>query len=349
MRALRCIIVCMLPVLLAACDVHEWPDAPERVPLYLRLNYEADMTLWEHLYSETGVTEQGTGDTYDNRRERGEMRYIVRACPLSGQGEAREYVLTKDIAEGYEHGVKLELEPGDYTIMVWSDLAENAGKDRCYNADDFAGISLQGEHEGNSEYRDAFRGMSDVSLEAGIVESDPDTLDVAMQRPLAKYEFISTDVAEFAEKEARRIAARMAGTDAAQYDGDGELSRINVEDYRVVFYYVGFMPDTYSMLTDKPVDSSTGVMFSSTLKYLSENEVSLGFDYVFVNGVESAVTVRIGVYDDEGRQLSLTDPIEVPVKRNRHTVMRGRFLMSEASGGVVINPDYDGDHNVFFP
>ena len=82
------------------------------------------------------------------------------------------------------------------------------------------------------------------------------------------------------------------------------------------------MPHAYSMHTDKPVDSSTGVMFESTLKKLSESEASMGFDYVFVNGKKSAVTVQIGIYDNEGTQ---------------------------ASGGVTINPDFDGDHNLIFP
>ena len=124
---------------------------------------------------------------------------------------------------------------------------------------------------------------------------------------------------------------------------------MNHEDYRIVFHYVGFMPNTYSIFTDKPVDSSTGVMFSSALKVLNNREASLGFDYVFVNGKESAVTIRIGIYDKEGTQLSLTQPIEVPLKRNHHTILRGKFLMSEASGGVIINPDFDGDYNLVFP
>ena len=116
-----------------------------------------------------------------------------------------------------------------------------------------------------------------------------------------------------------------------------------------MFYFVGFMPDAYSMNTDKPVDSSTGVMFESTLRKLSESEATMGFDYVFVNGKKSAVTVQIGIYDNEGTQLSLTEPIEVPLKRSHHTIMTGMFLMSEASGGVTINPDFDGDHNLIFP
>ena len=115
------------------------------------------------------------------------------------------------------------------------------------------------------------------------------------------------------------------------------------------FYYVGFLPHADSMNTDKLVGSSTGVMFESTLKKRSEAEATMGFDYVFVNGKKSAVTVQIVIYDSEGTHLSLTEPIEVPLKRSHHTILTGMFLMSEASGGVTINPDFDGDHNLIFP
>ena len=109
------------------------------------------------------------------------------------------------------------------------------------------------------------------------------------------------------------------------------------------------MPNTYSMYTDKPVDSSTEVMFETTLKKLSDTEASMGFDYVFVNGKQSAITIQIGLYDNHGTQLSLSGPIEVPLKRSHHTILTGMFLLSEASGGVTINPDFDGEHNLIFP
>lgn len=346
------LIIYMPLVLLTACDVHEWPDTPENVTFRLKLRYERDMTVWEHLYDGTEVTEQGLGDTYDNGREHGKMRYIIRAYPLTekqrpAQKYTREFVFTKDIAEGYDHEATLDLAAGDYRIMVWSDLVENDDVDPYHDAGDFAEITLQGDHRGNDDYRDAFRGTGDISLTADVAEYVPGTLEITMQRPLAKFEFITDDLAEFIQKEGLRIAEKNGGAKSAS--GNEPATRVNIEDYKVAFHYVGFMPCAYSMLTDKPVDSSTGVMFRSDLKELNDREASLGFDYVFVNGTESAVTVQVGLYDKEGARLSLTEPIRVPLRRNRHTVLRGKFLMSEASGGVTINPDFDGDHNLIFP
>ena len=242
----------------------------------------------------------------------------------------------------------LDVLPGNYSVTVWSDLVKTSGDTHFHNADNFAEIMLQGDHKGNTDHRDAFRGTNNIALVSDITERMPDTLDVAMQRPLAKFEFVTNDVVEFIDKESTRIASKAYGNKPASAD-DTPTRAVNIEDYKVRFYYVGFMPHAYSMYTDKPVDSSTGVMFESSLKKLSDSEASMGFDYVFVNGRKSAVTVQIGIYDNGGTQLSLTEPIEVPLKRNHHTIMTGMFLMSEASGGVTINPDFDGDHNLIFP
>ena len=353
MKKIKYLAICLMTLILSACNVHEWPEIPDKVSFNLKLSYETNMTKWEHLYEDAKVIEQGPGDTYDNHREYGMIRYIVRAYPVTEksrtlQDYTYEYVFTKDIANGYDHQVMLELTPGNYNIMVWSDLVSKSSDSPFYNADNFSEIVLQGEHKGNDDYRDAFRGSNNISLKADFVEHEPETLNVIMQRPLAKFEFVTNDVVEFIDKESVRVASKANGNKAASTD-DTPTRAVNIEDYKVVFYYVGFMPDAYSMNTDKPVDSSTGVMFESTLRKLSESKATMGFDYVFVNGKKSAVTVQIGIYDNEGTQLSLTEPIEVPLKRSHHTIMTGMFLMSEASGGVTINPDFDGDHNLIFP
>lgn len=342
-----------ITLLLTSCNVHEWPDTPEFVKCHLRLNYETEMTRWEHFYDGSAVIEQGLGETYDNRQTHGKMRYIIRTYPMTEkqrmtQEYIQEFVFTKDISAGYNHEVTLDLLPGNYNIMVWSDLMQKNESTPFYDATRFAEIRLQGEHKPNNDYRDAFRGSQTKLLVADIMERLPDTLDITMQRPLAKFEFVTNDVLEFIEKEISRVQSK-ANADKSNSDEDSPTRAINIEDYKVIFYYVGFMPNAYSMYTDKPVDSSTGIFFKSTLKKLTDAEATIGSDYVFVNGKESVVTTKIGIYDNEDTQLSLSEPIDIPLKRNRHTLLTGMFLMSEAKGGVSINPEFEGDHNLIFP
>lgn len=330
---------------LTACDVHEWPHTPESVKVHLLLNYETEMTEWEHLYEDASITEVGYGETYDNQQGYGQMRTIVRAYPVvdgqrSSMDYTKEFIFTQNIGQGYNHEVSFELPAGNYNIGIWSDLVDSDENSYFYNAANFAEIVLQGEYKANTDHRDAFRGSGNIQLVSDIMESVPEALEIKMQRPLAKYEFITTDLQEFIEKEIEFLKMEAASR------GETPPTRVNTDEYKVVFYYSGYMPNAYNMNSDRPVDSTMGVLFNSELNILNENEASMGFDYVFVGNQKSAVTMQIGFYDKEGRQVALTNPLNIPLQRSCHTILKGSFLMKKASGGITINPDFDGNHNV---
>lgn len=345
MRKVLHMVVCLLLLSVSACDVHQWPEAPEYVKCDLRLSYETDLTEWLHLYEDDKVVGQRLGETYDNSLRSGMIRYIIRTYPVSSRQRmvpdyVQEFVFTKDVAEGYDHEVTLDLLPGDYNVMVWSDLVQKNGEEYFHDASNFAEISLQGAHRANTDYRDAFRGTAGISLVSDIVDRPPYSLEIVMQRPLAKFEFITTDLQEFINKEIEYLKKEAATK------GEIPPTKVNTDDYKVVCHYSGYMPDTYNMNTDKPVDSRMGVSFTSRLDILNENEASLGFDYVFVNGKEAGVSVQIGLYDMKDRQIALSDPIDVSLQRSHHTIIKGSFLMRQATGGIVINPEFDGNHNI---
>lgn len=328
--------------LLTGCDVHEFPELPEqpgKVALHLKLHYETDMPQWEY-----PITEARTVIQSKSVQTSGEMRYIIRLYPLtkSSSLEAlQEFIFTRDITDGYDAEFTLDVPAGDYTIMVWSDLTENTGDNyRFYNAGDFSHIVLQN-NEGNNDYRDAFRSTHELTLSTDLMGNAHETVEIDMVRPLAKFEFVATDVEAFIDNEVKAALSR-----GESISEDAPSRGINIEDYKVVFHYVGFMPNTFNMFTDKPSDSVTGVSFPGRILRLDDSEASLGFDYVFVNGVESAVSVQVGIYDNNGNLLSMTNPITVPLRRSKHTLLKGSFMMQDASGGVSIDPSYDGDHNI---
>ena len=128
--------------------------------------------------------------------------------------------------------------------------------------------------------------------------------------------------------------------------GEAIPSRVDLDEYNLICYYSGYLPNAYNINSDKPVDSTMGILFNSELQALSENEASFGFDYVFVGNNKSAVTMQIGLYDKQDRQVALTEPINVPLQRSHHTILKGSFLMQDASGGLTINPEFDGNHNI---
>lgn len=339
----RCLsyIVLALMIILSGCDVHEFPAPPEYVKLDLDLNYETKMSQWDHLYDGKSVIESALGEPKDIYRESGMIRYVVRAVPVSEtrgtvMEEASEFMFVKDVAGDYNTKVTIQVRPGVYDIMVWSDFVPDNDPFSAYLIKDFSGIMMQEDFMGSSDYNDAFRGTDRIELSADLTDKPSETLSITMERPLAKFEFIANDLPEFVKK--------VTGGLPTKVDVD-----IEAEDYKVKFYYVGFKPDVYSMLSDKPVDSSLGVTFESTMNTLSTTEVRMGFDYVFVGDKGTAVTLQVGVYDQNDNQISLTDPIKVPLMRDRHTVLTGAFLTPDASKGVQVDPDYDGDHNLILP
>ena len=338
---------------MSACNVHEWPDPKDYVRCHVRLNYNTDMTEWDHLCENENVGELGVGDIYDNHLESGIIRYIIRTYPISKDGHTmqnhmQEFVFTKDIASGYDHEVSLDIIPGNYNIMVWSDLLKAGESVPYYDAVKFTRIRLQGDYAANTDYRDSFRGLKQFSFVSDITEKLPDTLDIQMCRPVGKFEFIAKDVKEFVDKEYKRIYANSnSGKSAA--DGNVSSRSINLEDYKVVFSYVGFMPSAYSIHTDRPVDSSTGVIFESTLKKLTESEATMGFDYVFVRDNKSSVTIQYSVCDNTGKPIMVSKSLDVPVGRDYHTRVFGYFLTATSRGGTLINPDYNGEYNLIFP
>lgn len=343
-------VITMAVLLVTGCDVHEWPDLPETVPFHLKLDYRTDMTMWPHSYDGENVAELRKGPDTASVRPYGTMRYIIRAYPFNVEKSVlesftHEFILFKDIADGYNDELTISLPPGSYSIMVWSDMQQDASLPYFYNYSNFGEIALTGEYKGNDDWRDAFRGKGNITLVADIMERLPDTLSLSMERPLAKYEFITTDIAAFVQKEITRAEAK-SKADGVNFKGE---TKVNLEDYRVEFQYVGFVPSTYSLYTDKVVDSFTGVAFNSRLKCLSDTTASLGFDYVFTNATVSSVTLQLIIYDKEGICLSASEPIKVPIGRNHYTTVTGMLLMSEAKGGISVNPQYEGDHNLIFP
>ncbi len=329
-----------------ACSVHEWPVMPEKVDVVLKLDYETDMTIWEWNYEYGNLAEQGLADTYDNSRSSGQIRYVIRTYPITSKSRSmsdytQEFVFTKDIATGYDNEVTLSIIPGEYELMVWSDLIQEDGLEHFYNTLNFDEIKLEGDYKGNDDYRDAFRGKTQMEVVSDYVEKTPETISITMQRPLAKYEFYSDDLQEFIDEELQYLSKM------AQTKGEEIPTRVNTADYKVIIFYPGYMPNTFNVRTDKPVDSTVGIQFESQINVTNENEASLGFDYVFVNGAEAGVTVQIGLYaKDDNRQVALSNPITVPLIRSHHTVLRGSFLTQKASGGLVIDPSFDGNHNI---
>ena len=336
---------------LVSCDIHEWPEEvpPEIVPFTLHLDFDTSLPIYEEI------------DLSNTRgEEERDKRYIIGVYPYDKAGNPTRVadtmiVFTKNSDEDYNHSILLDIPEGNYNFLVWTDYVDdNSEDDLYYVTHDFTEIILSDRyhHVGNTDYRDAFRGekssivLADNPYYASISRAVETEVTIPMVRPMAKYKIIATDLQEFIRHAKRLIAQKAANKENGTR---GETRTFNIDDYRVVFRYNGFMPCSFNMFTNKPADAWTGVTFESQLTELSDDEVELGFDYIFVNGSESTVSITVEVYDWENDLVSRSNPITVPIVRSKLTIVRGDFLTSKAAGGVGIVPDFDGDYNYVVP
>lgn len=311
---------------LASCNVHEWPEPEPVQKVGLHLVYSTDFPILEYNVSsrDNNLTDVITSHSLVDK---GYIRYVIRAYPLINNeiesfNKFSEFQIIEQFNIAFDRDVDIDLSPGEYRIFVWSDIRETFQEDHFYDPYDFSELKIN-RHESNTDYRDCFRGSEIIHVSESIEFQEPISYVIEMERPVAKFEFITNDILEFKNTRANEIS-----------------------DYKVKFFYVGFMPSAYSIFDDKPSDSETGKSFDGKLTNLTENEASMGFDYIYINHTPTQTSVQIALYDKDDKLLSLSDAIDVPIKRSNHTVIRGSFLMSEGSGEMGIDPGFSGDWNV---
>lgn len=327
----RLALVALFASLFSSCHVHEWPK-DNNEPLLIDLDFFTDFHIVNYSLEETKADDL---HSYSVEYNHGIIYYTIRAYPLFNNDIDEnifiEHTYIRNLALGQNDLCELNLSPGKYRITAFAQISEFDDNIYFYDESDFNEIKLVGEYSGAHEYRDVFSGVIDIEVGENRYAKLP------MTRPTSKYELIATDLAEFFQREEVRMKSK------------GLHSRNSLDDYNVVFYYIGYMPSAYNLYEDRNVDSKMGVSFTSSPVMLNDNEVSLGFDYVFTSVTQTYITVQVALYEKEsGIRVSLSDEITIPLKRDDHTVVTGNFLFKNANSGFDIDAAYDDEFNLYF-
>ena len=340
LRYVSTILVGWLSLMLLSGCVHEFPCATEpdntAVKCYIHLRYDlGSMPLLTTVpYNENGAKTRSATAPLD-------FRYLVRIMDdddtdsrtTASRGVVEEICLsvpTPAEGESVDRTFEVSLPAGSYSIVAWSDFVDaGSTADKYYLTDDMRYITIltgaDGAHPGATEGRQAFRGGAAVSLTENSSGGERRVdIYVDMERPMAKFRFIATDVNEFLSRRSRGI--------------DG---------YYAVVNYPTYMPNVFNARLDRPTDSRQGQSFRSEIVPLTDGVAELGFDYVFVNHNDASVQLSIDIYErGTNRRMSSSDIITAPLRRNHVTEIRGRFFTTDARGGVGVDPGFNGDYNV---
>ena len=330
-----------LPLLMAACTLHEEPELTAEGELGVdptEVNVEVNLTL------DLNLPEQGNEENSSARVSANTdylHRFIVEAY-FNRQPVARQ-VFVENITDRTHLSlpVSMKLHARSYQLVVWKDYvsAETPEEDLHYNTQSLVPvIPNRASHTGNTEYKDVFVGTTSLDLTAyadqwgAVVEQD-----VTLQRPVARYELIATDVDKFLQ----RIA-------------DGE---VNGETFTARIKYSGYLPVGYNALDNVPKHSLMYMQYNTSFELPEEgtDELRVGFDYVFVSNEGSAsVPMEIEIVNEENVTVA-NSVLNVPLERGKNTVWTGEFLTGddqggqggdepgEDEGGIGIDPDYDNE------
>lgn len=330
-----------LPFLMAACTLHEEPELTADGELGVdptEVNVEVNLTL------DLNLPEQGNEENSSARVSANTdylHRFIVEAY-FNRQPVARQ-VFVENITDRTHLSlpVSMKLHARSYQLVVWKDYvsAETPEEDLHYNTQSLVPvIPNRASHTGNTEYKDVFVGTTSLDLTAyadqwgAVVEQD-----VTLQRPVARYELIATDVDKFLQ----RIA-------------DGE---VNGETFTARIKYSGYLPVGYNALDNVPKHSLMYMQYNTSFELPEEgtDELRVGFDYVFVSNEGSAsVPMEIEIVNEENVTVA-NSVLNVPLERGKNTVWMGEFLTGddqggqggdepgEDEGGIGIDPDYDNE------
>ncbi|SDB79124.1 hypothetical protein SAMN05192581_10624 [Bacteroides ovatus] len=236
----------------------------------------------------------------------------------------KEEFVTATATEGI-YTSTLQLTPGNYDVRLWADYTTDSRTDNHYITTDTKSIKILGkdQYRGNTDTRDAFTKAFGLT-----VRNSDQSETITMYRPLAKYRLVANDVAKYNQLRA-------------------ECKYPALEDLKISIVYEGFLPCAYNVSTQRPSDSDGGYGYASALSQQSDEAVTVGKDFILVNGEQSFVTVTILFKDASGKTISGINGVRIDYHAGQLTTVTGNFFTAGV-GGVRIDTNWSGDYEVNF-
>lgn len=338
--------------LLSSCDrtIHEYPR-----PLSSLVIIEPHLDLSLPLYYKEVV--------YNEKWQRTE--YLLSPLPAMNYTPSKEYStrLIVDIynqSTGSIHQEKLierrivELEgnsispkdtlhmylnDGNYSILAWADYVLKGDlRGTYYDAHTLLNIhSIFQNFPADRNLKSAATGQQQFVLDLNLgPEGYPllpnmgiqtsRTIPVRLSRSLGRYRIVASDYSSFIR------------------DGG------NLEGATVKVVYQQYVSVGYNALTEEPNEFISSYSFTtSVLQEPSEREgeITLLGDYLFTSlDKEDTVIADLYFYDANGKEINRCINIEIPLKRNRETVVKAPFLTQKLDNGgqVSIDENFEGEH-----
>lgn len=331
---------------LGACDatIHEYPN-PKKASVVVELNADRSAPGYykQVVYDYDGnakVTDLDPMPASDYiPDENVDLRFIVEIynTPPGKAGKqvlpfARRVVSTSKDKTAPQDTVHFELPDGNYTVLAWGDYVPEGSRDDWH----FETSTLTGVEEkkpegfARNERKDAAAGNQTFAVDFTLSPSGyaSNTVPVFMKRASGRFHLIANDLKEFVE----------AG---------GEVEKLQVK-----IVYRQYVSTGYNVATQQPnrfvQTRSYNTLPNKEATPGEDSVLLLAYDYILAStGKEDHVMVDIHVYDAENNEINYYEGVDVPLCRNRETMVYGPFLTKKkGTGGIGVDDNFDGEHTV---
>lgn len=229
--------------------------------------------------------------------------------------------------------IDFTLHARNYVLLFWIDYVEKESTEDLYydTKESLQAVKIKRPYTGSTPIKDAFVGNVQIDLRPYrgqwncVIEKE-----VELIRPFARFEIITNDVEKYIETKSKSMNSPII------------ISKVE-------FSYLPRVASQYNVLKLKPEYYSDSESFTSDVEYLSANSCRLAYDYVFMNGDQSNVQVKLDIYDQNNQLLNRVESILIPLKRNALTIYTGEFLTREfnGGGGVGVDDRFEGDEIIY--
>ena len=199
-------IACLLVLVSTGCDktVLEFPENGGVDPTLVNMNLTLAIDPKIEPYEPTGRSEAPEADTHD-------VRWIVEVFrdEIGGEPVEQQVLSCEQAADGH-HAIRtsLAVHAARYHVVAWMDYVDDGSTaDKYYHVNSLSSISVPeaGDYIGNEDHKDAYIAQQEIDLK-DYRDRWNATADatVTLQRPMAKIEFITTDIDKFLDELAAR-------------------------------------------------------------------------------------------------------------------------------------------------
>ena len=352
------VTACGIVLLATACDatIHEYPAKGESL-VVVELNVDRTPPQYhkEVVYSPDGNRSEALLDPVTAQPYTADERLCMRiitelyevASPESpantGRLVARREVAVERLMEAPQDTLQFRVPEGRYRVLSWADYAPQGDvSDWHFETETLDAVLVKVEHKPQvNHHKSSAAGSSDfvidfaadrqgtpVLLRGGrTARADDGSVPVSLERASGRFRLWATDLQEFLASGKR------------------------IEGLGIRIIYRQYVSAGYNVDTQSPntfVESRTMETSPSTVE--SDGSVLLAYDYVLTSSdKEDHVLIDLFVYED-GEELNRYRGIEVPLRRNRETVVRGPFLTQPVgSGDIGIDEGFDDEFVVVVP